>query len=136
MFGFGWKIFGRDCHCCAQGFTITHTRKPAVVRNVQPFVGVGCPGIGFSYSLRMMKAAWCCNCPESKGPVHIDPGAGIMRFLADDINRIECARIDVPCLNTHNGRSLDFGKLVRLHSSLIVNRYTNDTVASETEKSK
>ena len=79
--------------------------QAAVIRNIEPLVGVGGPGIGIGHSRHQVGMTRAGRGPQSERSVHVDPGACRMRAAADLRHRIERPGIHVAGLHAHDARS-------------------------------
>src|SRR6185369_17951408 len=102
---------------------------PAIVGHVQPLVPVGRPRVSALDAGNEMRALRRDTRPDAKRAVDVHPrwmlrGANA---IDDVIERVERTGVDVARLQTDDARSLDIGKRVGAHSSLIINGHCDKT---------
>src|SRR5436309_8842834 len=81
---------------------IAHHYHAAVVRHVEPLVRIDRPRVGGGVALHEMRAGGRRRRPEPERPVHVYPGARRFGPGDDLVGGIECAGVDVACLETKN----------------------------------
>src|SRR5829696_8854756 len=97
-----------------------------VVRDVQPLVGVGGPRVGALDAPGEMSRGRACSGPQPERAVHVHPGTGLAGHVADGVEGIYGAGVDVTGLCADYGwsRGLLDGcpEGVGAHAALLVSR--------------
>lgn len=123
-FSAGIEVAGGESHSAGESLGIADEDDAAVIRDIEPFVAVGGPGIGGSIV--------GVRGPEAEGAIDMDPGIGLFGE-GDEFGRIESAGVDVTGLETDEGGLGERGKGVGTHAALGIGGDADDTVAAETE---
>src|SRR5215208_3283385 len=114
--------------------------ETTVVRDVQPLVSVGGPGVGVLYTFREMPQGWARGRPESERPVYMDPSASLLGSGADSSEGVDSAGVHVARLGTHYGpfRGLGEGvpQHIRPHPALTVGRDRPQVGGPEAQKAQ
>src|SRR5690606_23256184 len=79
---------------------LAHEYQPAVIGYIKPFMGVGGPGVGSGVAVQQVGALWGGGSPQTKGAVHMYPGAGFVGDSCNLAHRVEGAGVDVTRLAT------------------------------------
>src|SRR5215203_7306769 len=86
--------------------------EATVVRDVQPLVGVGGPGVGLLHTFREIPQGRAGGRPHPERPVHMDPSADFPGSGADGAEGIDSAGVHVARLRAHYGRSGGLGESI------------------------
>src|SRR3970282_2834552 len=100
-----WQIGGGDTHHPFQGRGVADQDDAGVVGHVEVLVGVGAPGVGQLHAGGEVGQLRSGGGPETESPVDVHPGTHLPRCGDDLRHRVECAGVDVPRLDTDDGRA-------------------------------
>jgi len=113
---------------------VTHESQAAIVGNVQPFVGVGSPGIRVSDSFSEMGAGRGRGGPETERAIDVDPRSGPMSDSTNFRDRIERSGVHVAGLDTNDGGAGDRRELIGQHSTLLIDWNFDDTAPAKAKQ--
>ncbi len=113
-------------------------RESAVVGNVQPLVRVGRPRVGALDVARQVAESRRRRSPQPERAVDMEPRTGRVTELRDLAERIEGARVDLPCLCTDDRRAVRVPEhrleRVRSHPALVIDVDRTGRPAAQTEE--
>src|SRR5712692_8720492 len=109
---------------------VANKNKPAVIRDVQPLVGICCPRVGVRQPTNQVSAFRRCSSPHPKRSIDVYPGAGLSCPSADLGNGITSPSRDVADLCTDDRGFLHLRQEFGTDSALIVRRYTLNPITA------
>jgi hypothetical protein len=120
----GYQVGSAHTHGGTMRLRMGAHDQPAIVRNIQPFMRVGGPGVGEIGAGGEMFEVVAHGSPESKCAIHVKPRAGFAGSGGDFRQWIESSGVNVAGLSTDDGgASAAFdgpGQLGSNHPSLLV----------------
>ena len=90
-------------------FGLAHKGHAGIVRNIQPLVTIGSPGVGFEETAQQMGSLRGSGRPQAEGAIDVDPGSRFPSTGTDLRGGIEGSRIHVARLNTDDRAVVENG---------------------------
>jgi hypothetical protein len=132
-FALRWEIFGGDRHRGLQRVRIADEGEAAVVGDVEPFVGIRGPRIGFTDTGGKVGTRGRGGGPEAESSIDVNPRTGGVGDATDFANGVDGAGVHVPSLRADDRRTGEGGDFFGDHATLDVDGDFDDTAAAEAE---
>ena len=136
----GDEVGSGELHGGAHRIAVPDDRQPAVVRDIQPLVRVGRPGVRALDAAHLLPKGRRSSGPETERAVDVEPGTMPLAEVGDLVEGIERSSVDLPGLRADDRRPVEpregFGEGRGDHPTLLVGADPNRGLPAEAQEAQ
>ena len=131
-----WEVAGRRRERVTQVGGVADEGDAAVVRDVEPLVSVGRPGVGAVEPAHEPRAARVGTGPETERTVDVQPPGAGGQPVGNRVEGVEGAGVHLARLGAHEHRTVEVREQLGAQTALVVGRHDRDALAAEAHQAE